>query len=369
MNNVVKPPVENIFDVIQGGSYTETLYNIQEISKGNESLRDILLLGFYQNPKKDIHHQVNAVYGEIINEGKKKNWLCGHEHCEKPSAYSHELSEKSVLIHLADCDNKAFVLKRDLKNNSFFFSFCNKHIRDITNFPGYCSEHDQKLFHFLDQPSSEINLEYVNLQALKMLKYRLFSLEKDLRLTKGIILQLSSIVTNHTDDEVYIEAIRIKLNDMQEKSMIIADTIEKSEIFYGKLLSGIRTKEFVIEYDEIPCEKKGWVFSQSYDGDADGCSERIFSFIFKVDTNSRPVLIHAWNKSAFQDDQDKYLITQDEIIKFILLSKEKLVFSAKFLTNLDDAYLQFLLGDEEIFNYSESPIHRLLFKNILLSNN
>jgi len=40
-----------------------------------------------------------------------------------------------------------------------------------------------------------------------------------------------------------------------------------------------------------------------------------------------------------------------------------------FLTNLDDAYLQFLLGDEEIFNYSESPIHRLLFKNILLSNN
>ncbi len=29
MNNVVKPPVENIFDVIQGESYTETLYNIQ----------------------------------------------------------------------------------------------------------------------------------------------------------------------------------------------------------------------------------------------------------------------------------------------------------------------------------------------------
>ncbi len=52
MNNVVKPPVKIYLTLFKGSHTLKTLYNIQEISKGNESLRDILLLGFYQNPKK-----------------------------------------------------------------------------------------------------------------------------------------------------------------------------------------------------------------------------------------------------------------------------------------------------------------------------
>jgi hypothetical protein len=68
---------------------------------------------------------------------------------------------------------------------------------------------------------------------------------------------------------------------------------EALRVFYNNLWVGIQLREYIIDYRKIPCNKTGWVFSHSFEVIEEESHERILSFIFKVDVNQQPVLIHA----------------------------------------------------------------------------
>lgn len=358
--------MKNIFDIIQGGSYTETLNNINEMSKDNEVLRDVLLLGFYQNPNQEIHHQINSVYNKVFKAQRKDNWLCNHMGCRKPSTYSHELSERAVLSHIADKENEAFILKHNTKYNPFYFCFEKKNIRNILNFSGYCGVHDQDLFALLDNPDSIVDLEYVNLQSLRMLRRQIFELELNLRLAHEMISELSSLITKHQGPVENVEDAQGYLDFIQEKEKTVKKSLEESLEFYDELWDGIQSKDYIIEYDEIPCSRLGWVFSHAFIGDVKNCSKCVFSFIFKIDTQSNPVLIHAYNKNTLRSMKVNFRITQDEVVEIILLNKKKLALSIDFIKSLDDFYLESLILNEEFSGKTNNLAYIILFKMIFL---
>lgn len=362
-----QPQSLNLFDVIQGDSYTETISNILDMSQGNEVFRDLLLRGFYQNPKREIHHKGNSVLNRLINAGKKFNWKCEHNSCNKSSAYSHELSERAVLSHLADNENKAIILKRNFMNNSFEFSFDRKHIRDILNFSGYCSKHDQLLFKLLDQPGREIDLEYVNLQALKMMRRHILNYEIYLKLYRDMASEIHSLISEAIEAEQDITSLQEYFDDTQQKIKDMEDLSKASRAFYDNLWIGIQSGDYVVDYAKFPCYKLGWVFSQTIEVISEESHECAFSFIFKVDINGQPLLIHAWDKKTLTNKHEEFHISLDEIIKQILLNKEKLVFSQDFLKSIEKMYLELLFMDEEIYNNTENPIFRLLFKNVFFN--
>lgn len=358
----------NIFDVIQGDSYSETISNILDMSQGNEVFKDLLLRGFYQNPKRGIHHRINSLFDKLGNAGKKFNWQCGHDGCNQPSAYSHELSERAVLSYLADDDHKAIVLKRDLKNNSFEFSFDRKHIRDVLNFSGYCSEHDQSLFKLLDQPGREVDLEYVNLQALKMMRRHILNFEICLKASREMASEIHLLISEHSGPELEqdIKILQGYLNDYQQKINNVEGSLNSSRAFYNKIWIGIQSKEYAVDYVKHPCYKLGWVFSHPVELISVKSHECVFSFIFKVDVNNQPVLIHACEKKDLICPIEGFYITSEEIIECILLHKEKLAFSLDFLKSIESIYFDYFFMDEEIYNNVKNPIFILLFKRIFL---
>lgn len=359
MQDDEQPQAINISDIIQGESYSEILNNIYEISEGNKILEDLLLRFFFQNPSKEIHHKVNAAHNKITNVSKKKNYLCNHEECRENSIYSHELSERAILSHLVNEDNKAFILKRNLKENSFEFISKQEHIRNILSFPGYCKDHDQKIFHLLDQPNIEIDLEYINLQALKMQRYQIFDCEALLRLIKDIALESSQIISEHTGTAEEIKPIQEVLKSMQVKEQLIEERLDKTNTFYKKIWDGIQSKSYIIDYEEIPYSKLGWAFAGS---GIENYTEDFFSFIFKIDINSTPLLIYAWDKNIFTQDEEKLSMSQDGIIYILLNNKDKLVFSRGFWEA--NEHKDLLLHDEEIYNYCSSFAHRILFQQM-----
>lgn len=363
-----QPQALNIFDIIQGNSYTETISNILDMSQGNEVFKDLLLRGFYQNPKREIHNQINSVHDKSIKAAKKFNWKCEHDGCNKPSAYSHELSERAVLSYLADSDHMAFILKRNLKNNSFEFSFEEKHIRDILNFSGYCSEHDQSLFKLLDHPGMEIDLEYVNLQALKMMRRRILNYEVFLKVTKDILDEINLLISNCTNPDEEIKDIKELIDIYQEIIKHCESSLKESRGFYKKLWGGIKSREYIIDYVKLPCYKLGWVFSHTVELESDKTNENLFSFIFKMDINSQPILIHAWEKNSLICKYEDFHITLEEIIECVLINKEKIAFSINFLKSINPIYLDYFLVDEEIYKNVKNPVFIYLFKTILINN-
>lgn len=362
-----QPQALNLIDAIQGDSYTETISNILNMSQGNEAFRDLLLRGFYQNPRREIHHKGNSVLNKLINAGKKFNWKCDHNGCNRPSAYSHELSERAVLSPLADNENKAFILKRNLKDNSFEFSFDRIHIRDILNFSGYCGEHDQSLFKLLDEPGREIDLEYVNLQALKMMRRHILNCEVRLKLYTEMSSEIYSLINKTIEAEQDSTSLEEFLDDTQQKISDMEGLSKASRAFYDNLWAGIQSKDYAVDYYELPCYRLGWVFSQTIELICEESQELAFSFIFKMDINGQPLLIHAWDKKTFTSKHEKLHISLDEVIQVILINKEKLAFSKSFLTPLQETDLEFLLMDEEIYNNIKNPVFRLLFRRIFFN--
>lgn len=362
-----QPQALNLFDAIQGDSYTETISNILDMSQGNEVFRDLLLRGFYQNPRREIHHKVNSAIDKLINAGKKFNWKCEHNGCNKLSAYSHELSERAALSPLADDENKAFILKRNLRSNSFEYSFDRKHIRDILNFSGYCSEHDQSLFKLLDQPGREIDLEYVNLQALKMLRRHILNYEIHIKLYRDMASEIHSLISESIEAEYDITSLQECFDNTQQKINDWEDLSKASRAFYDTLWAGIQSGDYVVDYVKLPCYKLGWAFSQTVELICEESDECALSFIFKIDINGQPLLIHAWDKKTFTSTHKELHISLDDIIKQILINKGKLAFSLSFLMSIDQMHLHYLLMDEEIYNNTENPLFRLLFKRIFFN--
>ncbi|HGS6951216.1 hypothetical protein V9Z78_25355 [Klebsiella pneumoniae] len=356
----------NMLDVMQRDSYVETISNILDISQGNEVLKDLLLRGFYQNPNRVVHHENNSLLNRLIAAGKKSEWLCEHDGCTNPSIYSHELSERAVLSYLADDNHKAFILQRNLKNNSFEFSFEDKHIRNISNFAGYCSIHDEGLFKLIDDPGREVDLEYVNLQALKMMKRHMLDHEITLKVAKNIATEINKKIDEIKGAEQIITGLQESFDIFQQAIKDMESSSEALRVFYNNLWVGIQLREYIIDYRKIPCNKTGWVFSHSFEVIEEESHERILSFIFKVDVNQQPVLIHAWDNTTLDSKHEDFYISSEKVIECMLLNKEKLVFSLGFLKTMEITHLERLLDDESIYNNVKNPVFIFLFKKIFL---
>ena len=188
-------------------------------------------------------------------------------------------------------------------------------------------------------------------------KYRVEKLTKE-EINKKIdeIKGAEQIITGLQESfDIFQQAIK----DMESSS-------EALRVFYNNLWVGIQLREYIIDYRKIPCNKTGWVFSHSFEVIEEESHERILSFIFKVDVNQQPVLIHAWDNTTLASKHEDFYISSEKVIECMLLNKEKLVFSLGFLKTMEITHLERLLDDESIYNNVKNPVFIFLFKKIFL---
>jgi hypothetical protein len=145
----------------------------------------------------------------------------------------------------------------------------------------------------IDDPGREVDLEYVNLQALKMMKRHMLDHEITLKVAKNIATEINKKIDEIKGAEQIITGLQESFDIFQQAIKDMESSSEALRVFYNNLWVGIQLREYIIDYRKIPCNKTGWVFSHSFEVIEEESHERILSFIFKVDVNQQPVLIHA----------------------------------------------------------------------------
>lgn len=361
------PQALNILDVIQGDSYSETIDNIISISQGNIELQRLLLDFFYQNPKKEIHQNVNSALNTLNKARNKDNWICGHNGCKTASTYSHELSEKAALRPLANKKNKAFILKPNLQSNAFEFYFAPIHTRDILNFSGYCSQHDQSLFKILDKPGRAIDSEHVNLQSLRMMRRHILIYEIQLKVAKNISNEIGLVVNDYISLGKDATEIQKQADFFQDKIKSLECSLKIARLFYDKLWDGIKSNSYIVDYKNINECKPGWAFSHTFEFQLVENNDIMFFFMFKFDINGQPVLITAWDKTTLPSESESFDIPWEKIISGILLNKDKLVLSESFINSIDKHFIEMMIKNEELYSNLDNPIYLYIYKNIFFN--
>lgn len=339
--------------LMESDNYFDVLTGIEGISNGDSFVYSLLLNNFYQNPPKAIHNDINSILDKILKESKHKSWICGHDGCKKICSRSHELSEKSMLKNLGGTDDEVLVFKLDQANNAFQYIVGDKSIGAATRFPGYCSNHDQELFQKLDTPNQILDIDFVNRQALRMLKYSMFDYERHIRICDEFIRSLGNLIVESNMVSSEVKLVKKEINRLQKIAKKSNRYVGCTQKLYKKIWGGIQTKKYIVKYTEMPCERLGWAFSQAFP-----FFRRFFrftsDFIFKIDVNSRPVLIYAWIS-------DRCSVTPApptlcNITSIIMRYKEKLIFSKKSWSLLDEFSRRSLLDNDEISNNSSKSI-------------
>jgi hypothetical protein len=116
--------------------------------------------------------ELRKIYSAVEKKTRKKKWLCFFPGCVRKAVGLHSQAKSSSLKSIAV---DGHVTERDF---SIFpprtrLGWKNKGINKATTFPGFCSQHDIKLFRQADS----LGKSNLNQKALTMLSFRTFALE------------------------------------------------------------------------------------------------------------------------------------------------------------------------------------------------
>lgn len=327
-------------------SFTEYQLEIEYLSGGNELLKSMLLDSFYKNIPGEINRNIKKVLNDFYLSFKRKElWKCNHENCDVSSCYSHEISENIFLKQLSDENSKVVILDKNVSGNVFFYREKKVHKRNASNFPGYCSDHDAKLFSDIENGNQSLDSNFVNKQCLRSLRRRSFDLEIQV---KGAEKMLSQI------DEGLGESVVIKelVSHFEEKKSILLKKNSIIKDVYEKVLFGINSGRYCISFKDLGSAKAGYCFSQVFDCTAEDDVENCMLFLYKIDFPTGPKVFVCWLDNNTSEEVVNSMGTEFKLlfIDFMYDKKDKLVLSSNFLEGMDSSMKEVFYQDSEIYN-------------------
>ncbi|HEM7186966.1 TPA: hypothetical protein U2I61_001424 [Providencia rettgeri] len=324
-------------------SYSDYLVEIEELTQGNELMRSLLLDNFYKNLPDDINKNNKELLNQLYFPLKRKEmWQCGHENCEIESCYSHEISENLFLKHLADLDSNVVIIEKNISGNELFYHEKEVHKRNASNFPGYCSEHDSKLFSDIENCSPSLNEHFVNKQCLRSIRRKKFDL----------LLQVSGVdkfVGDIEDELLDSPLVKQVVQHFEDKKQIILERVSILSKVYDKVYAGINNQDYCIKYRELGQPKLGYCFSEVFDCTMEEDAEECILFWFKLDFFEESKIFVCWldNETSKQVATQMAADYEHQLLDLMYIKKEKLVFSSEFLNQMNrDAKDIFLQNDE-----------------------
>lgn len=335
-------------------SYSDYLVEIEELTKGNDLMRSLLLDDFYKNLPDNINKKHKKLLNQLYFPLKRKyRWQCGHENCQVESCYSHEISENLFLKYLADLDSNVVIIEKNTSGNSLFYHEKKVHKRNASNFPGYCSEHDSKLFSDIENSSPSLNEHFVNKQCLRSIRRKKFDL----------LLQVSGadkFVDSIEDELLDSPLVKQVVQHLENKKQILLERVSILSEVYDKVYAGINSQDYCIKYRELGQPKLGYCFSEVFDCTMEKDIEECILFWFKIDFFEGSKAFICW----FDNETSKQVATQMaanyelELIHLMYITKEKLVFSSAFLNQMNRHAKDIFLQNNELYNLG--PIEKVL---------
>lgn len=338
-------------------SFTDCLVDIEELSQGNELIRSLLLDSFYKNIPADVNKNIKKVLNQISFPLKRKEkWKCGHESCDVESCYSHEISENVFLKYLADLDSNVVVIEKNISDNVMFYHEKEVHKRNASNFPGYCSDHDSRLFSDIENCTQSLNEHFVNKQCLRSIRRKKFDLLLQVREAQIILDELKDVLFHTPEIQPVVEHLERKKEILLKRVYIISEV-------YDKVNSGINNQDYLIKHKELDQPKLGYCFSEVFDCTMEEDTEACILFFFKIDFSADPKAFICWldNEISKKIAAEMAAEYKYRFIELMYDKKEKLVFSSEFLNEMDVAMKNTFLQNGEL--YELSPIEKVLLTN------
>ncbi|EHZ2593818.1 TPA: hypothetical protein NG558_004657 [Vibrio parahaemolyticus] len=335
-------------------SYSDYLVEIEELTEGNDLMRSLLLDNFYKNLPDDINKNNKRLLNQLYFPLKRKEmWQCGHENCEIESCYSHEISENLFLKHLADLDSNVVIIEKNISGNAFFYYEKEVHKRNASNFPGYCSEHDSKLFSDIENCSPSLNVHFVNKQCLRSIRRKKFDLLLQVR---GAEKFLDGIEDELLDSPLVKQVVQ----DFERKKQILLERVSVLSEVYDKVYAGINNQDYCIKYSELGQPKLGYCFSEVFDCTMEEDTEECILFWFKIDFFEDSKAFVCWldNETSKQVATQVAVDYKRKLIDLMYVKKEKLVFSSEFLSQMNRDAKDIFLQNDELYNLG--PIENML---------
>ncbi|WP_332402126.1 hypothetical protein [Vibrio metschnikovii] len=327
-------------------SFSDYLVEIEELTQGNEPIRSLLLDNFYKNIPDDINKNNKKLLNRhFFPLKRKKMWKCGHENCEVESCYSHEISENLFLKHLADLDSNVVIIEKNISGNACFYHEKEVHKRNASNFPGYCSDHDSKLFSDIENCSPSLNEHFVNKQCLRSIRRKKFDLLFQVRI-------VDKFVGDIEDELLDSPQVKQVVQHLERKKQILLERISILSEVYDKVYSGINNQDYCIKYRELGQPKIGYCFSEVYDLTMEEDPEECIFFWFKIDFLEDSKAFVCWldNETSRQVATQMAVDYEHQLIDLMYIKKEKLIFSLKFLNQMDRDAKDIFLRDSELYN-------------------
>ncbi|ASD67852.1 hypothetical protein [Pseudoalteromonas piscicida] len=327
-------------------SFTDYINKINDLAEGNEQIKSLLLDIFYRNVPNNINVETKKILNQIHFPLKRKEeWQCGHENCGGESCYSHEISENVFLKHLADQDSKLMILEEDISGNTFFYAEKKVHKRNASNFPGYCLEHDSKLFKDIENRMPSLNEYFVNKQCLRSIRRKIFDLKLQARGVDKFLKDIEDdLLCSPLIKEYVVEPLDFKKSILLERVKILRNV-------YDKVYSGIIRQDYLVKYRELGQPKLGYCFSEVFDCTIDTDPEECLLIFLKLDfaMDSKAFICWIDNETSKQIAMDMADDYETHFTDLMYDKKKKLIFSSKFIKQMDSDLKNIFLRDPDLY--------------------
>ncbi|MCF1868924.1 hypothetical protein, partial [Klebsiella pneumoniae] len=299
---------------------------------------------------KNLPDNINKNNKKLLNQlyfplKRKEMWQCGHENCEVKSCYSHEISENLFLKHLADLNSNVVIIEKNISGNAFFYHEKEVHKRNASNFPGYCSEHDSKLFSDIENCPPSLNEHFVNKQCLRSIRRKKFDLLLQVSVVDKFVGDIEDALLDFPEVKQVVQRFESKKQIILERVSILSDV-------YDKVYEGINNQDYCVKYRELGQPKLGYCFSELIDLTMKEDTEECILFWFKIDFLEESKAFVCWldNEISKQVATQMAVDYERQLIDLMYITKEKLVFSSEFLNQMNRGAKDIFLQNGELYN-------------------
>jgi hypothetical protein len=337
-------------------TFTESVFDIEEQAQGNLNIKSLLLDDFYRNIPYNINIKNKSILNDLFFSSiRNGTWECGHNGCRAPSCFSHEISENVFLNRISNVKSKVYILKRDMKENPLFYREDETHKRNASNFLGYCSYHDQRLFRDIEKGSQELNAYFINNQCLRTVRREQFEINVKIKAARVFLDSIEDQLLVEDDVQAVVNHLNDKINALKVK------LIRANEI-YEQIYCGINSGNYIIEYKSFELNKSGYFFSAMLDCTLDNDCDFCVSFLYKLDFDNGPVaIICTLNNELSMGFADEIVNEYENyFVDAIFLKKERLILSERFVTGLDQTFKSAIYRDPEFYKIGVAEMAMML---------
>lgn len=339
----------------------------------SDAVRPYIYQHVIDNPSPKMKSRSKELLSKIEMKRKKKikkeyQYKCCHYDCTEPAIQSHVISKSAILAPLANATNEMYHFVADIESNPNKCVFKEKHIDNISSFPGYCKKHDEDIFREVDQGSA-VNAKFVNLSVMRVLKKRIFDLRLQISLRNDQSEEWNDICSEYINEQEDIDLISLdEANEcfiyMNKKVKMIKGNINRYEYLYHKIFSKIE-ESTALKYRIMEVKHVRSCFSILVDIPLkDGCAGEPH-FVFYLPINDKGYIIIA--KENNEENYDPFIIDDKGKLSLffwliVLENKESLFFSFDILNAISDYQMKVLLTNYDLFRVT--PLEGVAVSNI-----